>query len=161
MSAQERDPMNDIQQLKGELQLKIFLEERQASMMHDMREMMAELMRNNGPSESSSADGSAGVRGSPRGAKSTAERGNSAKDSAAVRGSPRGAEPTAARQISAAAATAGGGARGDTTVARETTFREDISRNVGVAGRIEAAVFVEGGPDPAQGGWRMGLIPRR
>ena len=33
-------------------------------MMHDMA-MMAELMRNNGPSESSSAEGSAAVRASP------------------------------------------------------------------------------------------------
>ena len=40
------------------------MEERQASVMHDMREMMAELMRNNAPSESSSAEGTA-VRGSP------------------------------------------------------------------------------------------------
>ena len=89
-------------------------------MIHDMREMMAELMRNNGTSESSSAEGSAAVRGSPRGAGSTAVRANSAENSAAVRGNPRGAELTAARQISAAAvATAGGGAREDTTAARE------------------------------------------
>ena len=98
-------------------------------MMHDMREMMAELMRNNGPSESSIAEGSA-----------------------AVRASPRGAEPTAAaRQICAAgAATAGGGAREYTTAARETTFREDASRSVGVTGRREAAVPVEVGPARGQ-----------
>ena len=52
------------------------IKERQASMMHVMREMMAELMRNNGPSESSSAEGSAAVRASPRGAEPTAVRGN-------------------------------------------------------------------------------------
>ena len=53
MSAQERDSSDEIQQLRNELQLVI--EERRASMIDDMREMMAELMRNNGPSESSSA----------------------------------------------------------------------------------------------------------
>ena len=57
MSAQERDSLDEIQQLRNELQLVI--EEIQASMMHDMREMMAELMTNNGPSESSSAEVSA------------------------------------------------------------------------------------------------------
>ena len=62
-------------------------EDRQASMMHAMREMMADFMRDNGRSESSSAEGSA-----------------------AVGGSPRGAEPTAARETSAAA-DAGGVAR--------------------------------------------------
>ena len=65
MSAQKRVSSDEIQQLRNELQLVI--EERQASMMHDMREMMAELVRNNGPSESSSADGSAAVSASPRG----------------------------------------------------------------------------------------------
>ena len=63
MSAQERDLSDEIQQLRNELQLAI--EERQASMMHDMREMMAALMRNNGMSESSSAEGSAAARASP------------------------------------------------------------------------------------------------
>ena len=112
MPAQERDSSDEIQQMRSELQLVI--EERQASMMRDMREMMAELMRNNDPSESSSAEGSAAVRASPRGAEPTAVRGNGAEDSAAERGSQQGAVPTAAaRQISAAgAATAGGGARG-------------------------------------------------
>ena len=87
---------------------------------------MIELMRNNGPSECSSAEGSAAVRPSPRGAEPTAVRGNGAEDSAAERGSQQGADPTAAaaaRQISAAgAATAGGGAQGYTTAAREMTF---------------------------------------
>ena len=64
------------------------MEEKQASIMQDMRKMMAEFVRNNDPSESSSAEGSAAVRG------------NSADYSEAVRGSPRGAEPTAAEQIS-------------------------------------------------------------
>ena len=59
MSAQERDSSDEIQQLRNELQLVI--EEKQASIMHDMREMMIELMRNNGPSESTSAEGSAAV----------------------------------------------------------------------------------------------------
>ena len=127
MSAQERDSSDEIQQLRNELQLVI--EERQASMTHDMREMMAELMRSNTPSESSSAE-----------------------DGAAVRASPRGAEPTAAaRQISAVgAATAGGGARGYTTAAREMTIREDASRSVGVTGRRGAAVPVEVGPARGQ-----------
>ena len=165
MSAQERDSSNEIQQLRNELQL--VMEERQASMMHDMRETMAELMRNNGPSEFSSAESSAAVRASPRAAEPTAVRGNGAEDSAAGRGIQQGAEPTAAaRQISAAgAATAGGGARGDTTAERET-FREDASRSVGVTGRREAAVPVEVGPARGQPrsdkrGWRMGVIPRR
>ena len=79
MSAQERDSSDEIQQLMNEVQLVI--EERQASMMHDMREMMVELMRNNGPSESSSAEGRAAVRASPRGAEPTAVRGNGAEDS--------------------------------------------------------------------------------
>ena len=99
------------------------MEEKQASMMHAMREMMAEFMRNNGRSESGSAEGSA-----------------------AVGGSPREAEPTAARETSASAAAAGGGARGDTTAGRETTLREDASRSFGVTGRRRAAVPVEVGP---------------
>ena len=93
-------------------------------------------------------------------------RGNGAKDSAAERGSQQGAEPTAAaRQISAAgAATAGGGARGYTTAARETTFREDASRSVGVTGRREAAVPVEvgparGQPDHPRGAGEWGSYP--
>ena len=49
---------------------------------------MVELMRNNGPSESSSAEGSAAVRASPRGAEPTAVRGNGAEDSAAEKGQP-------------------------------------------------------------------------
>ena len=127
-------------------------------MMRDMREMMAEPMRNNDSSESSSAEGSAAVRASPRGAGPTAVRGNGAEDSAAERGSQQGAEPTAAaRQISAAgAATAGGAARGYTTAAREATFREDASRSVGVTGRGEAAVPVEVGPARGQPDQRRG-----
>ena len=57
-------------------------------MMQDIRDMMVDLMRNNGPSESSSAEGSAAVRASPRGAEPTAVRGNGAEDSAAKRGQP-------------------------------------------------------------------------
>ena len=150
MSAQERYSSDEIQQLRNELQLVI--EERQASMMHDMREMMAGLMRNNGPSESSSAEGSAAVRASPQGAEPTAVRVYGAEDSAAERSSQQGADPTAAaRPISAAgAATAGGGARGYTTAARETTSREDASRGVGVTGRRGAAVPVEVGPARGQ-----------
>ena len=54
MSAQEGDSSDEIQQLRNELQLEI--EETQASMMHDVREMMAELTRNvNGPSRSPAA----------------------------------------------------------------------------------------------------------
>ena len=122
MSEQKRDFLDEIQQVSNEIQLEI--EEIQASMMHDMREMMAELMRNNGPSESSSTDGSAAIRASPRGAELTALRGNGAEDCAAERGSQQGDGSTAAaRQLSAAgAATAGGRARGYATAARETTF---------------------------------------
>ena len=129
-SAQEQDSTKDeMHQLRSELQ--VVMEEKQASMMHAMREMMAESMRNNGRSESGSAEGSA-----------------------AVRGSPRGAEPIAARETSAAApaAAAGGGARGDMTAGRETTLREDASRNFGVTGRRGAAVPVEVGPIR---GWRQ------
>ena len=50
MSAQERDSSDEILQLRNGLQSVV--EERKASMMHDIGEMMAELMRNNGPSES-------------------------------------------------------------------------------------------------------------
>ena len=50
-------------------------------------------MRNNGSSESSSAESSAAVRASPRGAEPTAARGNGAEDSAAERRSQQGAEP--------------------------------------------------------------------
>ena len=108
-------------------------------MMHDTREMMAELMRNNGPSESSSAESSAAIRGSPPGAEPTA-----------VRGSPKGAEPIAAgRQISVAA-TAERGALGYTTAARETIFGEDASRNVRVTGHRGTAVPVEAGPARGQ-----------
>ena len=106
-------------QLRSEFQL--MMEEKQASMMHAMREMMAEFMRNNGRSESSTAVG----------------------------GSPRGAEPTAARETSAAAA-AGGVARGDTPAGRETTSREDASSNFLVTERREAAVPVEVGPARGQ-----------
>ena len=94
MSAQERDSSDEIQQLRNELQLVI--EERQASMIHDMLEMMAELMRNNGPSDSSSAEGNAAVTASPRAAEPTAVKGNGAEDSAAERGSQQGTDPTAA-----------------------------------------------------------------
>ena len=88
---------------------------------------MAELMRNNGQSCSSSNE-----------------------DSAAERSTQQGAEPTAvARQISAAGAS-GGGVRGYTTSATETTFREDASRSVGVTGRREAAVPVKTGPARGQ-----------
>ena len=120
-SAQEQDsPKDDVHQLRSELQL--MMEEKQASMMHAMREMMAEFMRNNGRSESSTAVG----------------------------GSPRGAEPTAARETSAAAAAAGGVARGDTPAGRETTSREDASSNFLVTERREAAVPVEVGPARGQ-----------
>ena len=147
---------DEIQQLSNELQLVI--EERQESIIRDMGEMMAELVRNSGPSESSSAEGSAAVRVSPRGAESTAVRGNGAEDSAAERGSQQGAEPTAAaRHISAAgAAAAGGGARGYKTTARETNFREDASRSVGVTGCRGAADPVEVGPARSQPDQRRG-----
>ena len=135
-------------------------------MMDAMREMMVKVMRNNGPSESSSAEGSAVTRASPRGAEPTAVRGNGAEDSAAERGSQQGAKPTAAaRRVSAAgAATAGGGARGYTTAARETTFREDASRSVGVTGLREAVVLVEvrparGQPDQPRRAEEWGSYP--
>ena len=141
------------------------MEEKQASMMQYMREMMAVFMRSNGPSESSSTEGNAAVRGSPRGVKPTAVRGNNAQDSAEARGSLRGAEPTAARPPFAAAA-AGSGARGDASAARDTSFREYASRDVGMTGRRGAAGPVEVGlykvsARSAKGGWRMGVVPRR
>ena len=101
-------------------------------MMQDMREMMAEFKRNNGPSESGSAGGSAAVRGSPRRAQPTAAP-----------------QTFAAAAAAAATAAAGGGARGGTTAASETTLREDASRNCGVTGRRGAAVPVD--VDPARG----------
>ena len=100
--------------------------EKQASIVQDEREIMAEFMRNNGPSESSSAKGSA-----------------------AARESSRGTEPAAVRETSVAAAV-GGRARGDMTAARWTTLREDASRNFGVTGRRGAAVPVEVGPARGQ-----------
>ena len=78
MSPQERDSSDVVQQLPNELQLVI--EEREESMMHDMRKVMSELIRNNGPPASSSAEGSADVRASPRGAEPAAVRGNGAED---------------------------------------------------------------------------------
>ena len=63
-SAQERDCVKDyIKQPRSELQL--MREEKQASMMHAIREMLVEFIRNDGRSESSSAKGSAAVRESP------------------------------------------------------------------------------------------------
>ena len=154
MAAQERDSSDEIQHLRNELQL--VMEERQASTMHGMREMMVKLMWINGPSESSSAEDSAAVRGSPRGAEPTA-----------VRGNPEEAEPAAAaRQFSSAGvATAGGGTRGYTTAVRETVFCEDASHSVGVTGRRGASVSVEvgparGQPDQTRGAGEWGS-PRR
>ena len=64
-AAQAQDSTKDgVNQLRNELQLMM---EKQASMMHTMREMMAEFMRNNGRSESGSAEGYCAVGGSPRG----------------------------------------------------------------------------------------------
>ena len=144
-------------------ELQLMIEARQASMMHDMREMMAKLMRNNNPSESSSAEGSAAIRASPRGVEPTAARGNVAEDSAAERGSQQYAEHNAAaRHISSVGvATAGRGPRGYTKAARETTFREDASRSIGVTGRMGAAVLVEvsparGQPDQPRGAGEWG-----
>ena len=118
-SAQEQNSTKDeMQQLRSELQL--MMGEKQSSMMHAMREMMAEFMRNNGRSESSSTEGSV-----------------------AVGGSPRGAEPTAARETSAAVTAAGGVARGNTTAGRQATLRGDASRNFGATGRRGASVPVE------------------
>ena len=94
------------------------MEEKQELMTQDVKEMMTELIRNNGPSESSSAEGSA-----------------------AVRGSSRGIESTSVRETFVAAA--GGGALGDSTATIETTWREDGSRNFGLTGRRGAAVPVE------------------
>ena len=157
MSSQERHSADEFQQLRSELQP--IVEEKQASMIQDMREMMAELMRNSDPSVFSSAEGSATVRGS------------STEDSAAVRGRPRGAEPTAARQTSAAAVAAaadaaGGGARGDTctTAARGAFLREDTSRKFGVTRRRRAAFSVEvdptrGQPDQPRGAGEWGTYP--
>ena len=107
-------------------------------------------------------EGSAAVRGSPRGAGPTAINGNSAEDSAAARGSLRGAEPTTARQISVAAAAAGVGARGDTTAASEATFREDASRSVRVTRGAAAPVEVGpamGRPDQPRGAGEWGHTP--
>ena len=68
-------------------------EEKRALKMKDMMEMMAEFMKNNGPLECSSDDGSAVVRGSPRRAEATDVRGDIAEDIAAVRGAREGLNP--------------------------------------------------------------------
>ena len=108
-------------------------------MMQGLREMMTELMGNNGPSKSSSAEGSA-----------------------AVRGNPRGAEPTSVRETFAFAA--GGGALGDSTATIEAILRENDSRNFGLTGRRGAAVPVEvapvrGQPYQQRGGGQWGAYP--
>ena len=119
-------------------------------MMHDVKEMMAELTRNNGPSESSSAEGSAAARGSPRGEEPTA-----------ARGSPEGAEPTAAaRQISAAGADTAGAEHEDIQQQQETIFREDASRSVGSDGTKKSCWFCRNWPSqgpvrPGKDGWRL------
>ena len=136
-SASEQESTKDeMHRPRSELQL--MMEEKQASMMHGMREMMTQFMRNDGRSESGSAEGSA-----------------------AVGGSPREAEPPAAREMSAAAAAAGDGAQGDTTAGRETILLEDASRNFGVTGRKGDAVPVEVGPagvsQTSNGGLEKGI----
>ena len=72
-SASEQESTKDeMHRPRSELQL--MMEEKQASMMHGMREIMTQFMRNDGRSESGSAEGSAAVGGSPRGAEPTAAR---------------------------------------------------------------------------------------
>ena len=72
-SAQERHSTKDeMHQLRSDLQL--MMEEKQASMMHAIREKMTEFMKKNSQSESGSAESSAAVGGSPRGAEPTAAR---------------------------------------------------------------------------------------
>ena len=126
---------------------------------------MAEILRNNGPSEYSSVENNPAVRGSPPGTEPTAARGNSADDRAAVRGSPRGAEPTSVQHTSAAVPAAGGAGQGDMTSSRETTLQEDASRNLGVTRRRRAAVYRTWlSQEPARAAkrcCRMGYIPRR
>ena len=139
-SASEQESTKDeMHRPRSELQL--MMEEKQASMMHGMREIMTQFMRNDGRSESGSAEGSA-----------------------VVGGSPRGAEPPAARETSAAAAAAaaaGDGAQGNTTAGGETILLEDASRNFGVTGRKGAAVPVEVGPagvsQTSNGGLEKGI----
>ena len=158
MSARERDSSDEIQQLRNELQLVI--EERQASMMHDIMGIMVELTRNNAPSESSSAEGSA-----------------------VVRASLRGAEPTSVRATLRKALLKGVANKKLNPLLRHDNFlllvlllleaeREDIqqqqerrffvrmaSRSVGVTGRGGATVPVEVGPargQPDQGGLENG-----
>ena len=89
---------------------------------------MSELMRNNGPSESSSAEGSVAVRASPRGAEPTAVRGNGAEDIVTEMGSQQGAETTAAaRQISAAGAATAGDVNGyDCLLLSTTVVRGEV-----------------------------------
>ena len=61
----EHDSPGEVQDLRREVKLTI--EHSQASMMNAMRDVMAELTRNNGRSESCSAEGSASVGQIPRG----------------------------------------------------------------------------------------------
>ena len=66
-SAQDEQglPKDEVQQLRSEFQLVV--EQGQASMMLAMRDMISELMRNKGRSESSSAGSSTAGREGPRG----------------------------------------------------------------------------------------------
>lgn len=80
-------------------------------MMHAMRGMVAEFMRDNGRSESDSAEGGAAVEKSPRGAGTTAVRYTSSVAVSVAR---------------------------DTTEGHETIFCEDPLRNFGATGRRRA-----------------------
>ena len=60
VSTRERDATDETRQLRSKLEL--LMKGKQASMMQNMSEMMAERMRNNGRSEFSSAENSAGAR---------------------------------------------------------------------------------------------------
>lgn len=112
----------DIQQLRNDFQLVV--EHWQVSTMHALIGMMSKFMRNTGRSQSSSAgSGAAGREG------------------------PRGAEPSAVVRETFAAA---GGVAGDTATGRETTLREDASRNLRATGRRYAAVPFEVGSAKGQ-----------
>lgn len=71
LSAQEEQgpSNNEIPQLRQEVQLA--LEQRQASMMHAIRDMRAEFMKDNDRSESSGAEGRITVGNRPAGAGTT------------------------------------------------------------------------------------------
>ena len=124
--------------------------------------MLVEVKKDNGRSESGSAEGSSAVRESPEQVAPTAVRQTLARARptdvryssgvegtavADVRKSSRRAIPTAVRSTSGPS---GDGFVPDTRAERETILRHDDSRNYGKMGRGEAVIPVDVGPQRSQ-----------